>query len=100
MPLYIYICSSCDEEFKKITSRDSSFVPCCCGGELERQLPTNLSSNTLEMRDRHRGVQLPKKHEANMKKRFQTHHDKYEIAEKIDRQGIETADRLGWTKKK
>ena len=51
------------------------------------------------MRDRYRGVQLPKNQEKKMKKRFRDHHKKYEMAEKIDKQGIDTADRLGWTKK-
>ncbi len=99
MPLYTFKCNSCEEEKRKIVSSTVKKSVCPCGGELERQLPTDLNSQTLEMRDKHRGVQLPKGHENNMRKRFIEHEKKYDRAEKIDRQGIETADRLGWTKK-
>ena len=99
MPLYRFICDQCETEEKRIVNVIKITLDCNCGGKLHRQLPIDISSETLEMRDRYRGVQLPKNQEKKMKKRFRDHHKKYEMAEKIDKQGIDTADRLGWTKK-
>lgn len=76
-----------------------SKLPCDCGSESLRQLPQELSTSILEMRDPHRGVQLPKNQEARMKKRLHDHHDKYELAAKIDEHGMDEAKRNGWLKK-
>ena len=101
MPLFHFTCSECGYSKRSLKSSDTKTLDCeNCGGILERELPTELSSEVMEMRDKYRGVQLPKNREADLKRRHREHHDKYEVAEKIDKQGIETADRLGWSKKK
>lgn len=51
------------------------------------------------MRDSHRGIQLPKNQEARLKERMHNHHDKYEVAAKIDEHGMDEAKRNGWLKK-
>ena len=100
MPIFNYNCNNCGHSERKLTKKDSSVDCEKCGTKMERKLPVELSSETLEMRDRYRGIQLPKNQEAKIKKRMRLNEEKYERAEKIDRQGIETAERLGWTKKK
>ena len=52
------------------------------------------------MRDKYRGVQLPKNQERRVRKRMKEHEEKYERAEKIDKQGLEASERMGWVKKK
>jgi hypothetical protein len=37
--------------------------------------------------------------ETELKQRMTEHHDKYELEEKIDKQGLDEAVRSGWTKK-
>lgn len=51
------------------------------------------------MRDAHRGVQLPKNQEKRMKERFNNHHNRHELAAKIDEHGMDDAKRNGWLDK-
>lgn len=99
MPAYRFQCPQCQSSKLLLVSRLVYESPCDCGSEMQRQLPSELSSVTLEMRDSHRGVQLPKNHEKNMKTRLIKHHDKYELADKIDQHGLEDAQKHGWLDK-
>ena len=101
MPVFTFRCKECEFDERKLV-KSGALEPRCktCGGELEKQLPTDLSSETLEMRDKYRGVQLPKNQGRRVRKRMKEHEEKYERAEKIDKQGLEASERMGWVKKK
>jgi hypothetical protein len=62
-------------------------------------LPTELSTAVYELRDKARGVQLRKNQEQRMRKRMNDHHDRNEVAEKIDKHGMDDAVRNGWLKR-
>jgi hypothetical protein len=96
MALWIYYCPECNSEFKKISTDVHETVPCKCGGEAILQLPSNISTDVMEMRDKVRGKQVKRNFEAKLKKRMKDHHDKYEIQEKIDKYGLDDAIRNGW----
>lgn len=98
MPLYRYLCPQCNAQLQKLSKVTQSKLPCECGAELLRQLPSDLNTQTLEMRDPHRGVQLPKNQEKRVKERFTNHHNKNETAAKIDEHGMDDAQRNGWLK--
>jgi len=98
MPVYSYKCE-CGNEFRRLIAKGESF-PCVeCGKECFQSIPTTGSALVYEMPDRNRGKQVKKGIGKQLHKRMSDHHDKYEIAEKIDRHGMDTAKRLGWTKK-
>lgn len=99
MPIFTYHCSGCNVTLKKLVKNKDEAVIHSCGDHLKPELPTNVSSVTMETKDPHRGKSLPKKHAESMKKRMNQHHDKYEAERKIDEFGIDDAKRLGWDKK-
>lgn len=100
MPLFTFYCMGCDKTFQKILKNKDQEVICGCGDHLKAQMPQGISSTTMVVKDPHRGVQQPKDLQAQLKKRMRTHHDKYEIEEKIDQHGMDDAIRNGWTKKR
>lgn len=100
MPVFIFRCPKCHSEQELITSVKTKEVECeMCDAMAVRQLPRKLTTTSYEMRDPHRGVQLPKGHEQSIKKRMREHHDQHELIEKIDKHGIDDAIKFGWDKK-
>jgi len=99
MPIYSYVCKTCQHSDKILLSKKEIKVPCKCGSEMEYVIPSTVESVTYEKKDHYRGVQLPKNNASNLKSRMIRHHDKYEITKKIDEHGLDEAQRLGWTKK-
>lgn len=101
MPLFRFKCTSCDHEEHKFKPVSCTEIKCSKCEELSiRQLPKTVSSTIYETRDPHTGKQVRKNVESQLRSRSRKHHDKYEVAEKIDKHGMEDAERLGWTKKK
>ena len=70
-----------------------------CGAPVKALLPVDISTLTYELRDKARGTQLRKNQEQKMRKRMVEHHDRNELAEKIDKHGMDDAKRYGWLKK-
>lgn len=100
MPKYNFLCDTCGREKEKICASSVTEADCGCGGKLKRLLPRSLSTTVMEMKDPYRGKQLPKGHQEKMRERFNQHHDKYEVEEKIDKYGQEDAQKFGWDKKR
>lgn len=102
MPMFRFLCPHCQNIQLRLSKASQSEIGCeveGCDGIAVKQLPLELSTQTLEMRDSHRGVQLPKNQERKIKERMTNHHDKYDVAEKIDKYGMDEAKRNGWLKK-
>lgn len=98
MALRNFKCENCKTEWQRIITHDSANCP-TCGVLNKAALPTELSTAVYELRDKARGVHLRKGQEQRMRKRMNDHHDRNEIAEKIDKYGMEDATRHGWLKK-
>jgi len=99
MPLFNFYCIGCDKRFRRILKSKDEEVICGCGDHLKPELPSNLSTQTMELKDKNRGKSLPKGHAQSMKKRMSQHHDKYEVEAKIDEHGTIDAKKFGWDKK-
>jgi ribosomal protein L32 len=104
MPIFTLLCTNkaCGFITKQLVShKDKDDVQCPkCETYLEPQLPHNLNTSTFEMRDPHRGKQLRKGHDGMMKERMKRYHDQYDVAEKIDKFGMDEALKNGWVKKR
>lgn len=99
MPVFTYHCDDCNTTELRLLKTKVDSLECRCGNNLKFKLPSTVSSTTYETRDKYRGVQLPKNHDKTVKQRMNNHHDRYEVAEKIDKHGLNDAKRLGWLKK-
>ena len=100
MAIYSYKCTKCDSIIRKLEETPSSAVKCtACGASASFQFPSSASATTYETRDKYRGKKLPKNNAKLLKRRMKEHHDNYEIEEKIDKEGLEEAQKQGWTKK-
>jgi len=101
MPLYTYTCKDCLKEqklFKSVSGRMQT-SKCECGGEAEYTLPSNTTAEITEIKDPWRGKKVRKDVDKQLLARMRDHHDKYEIQEKVDRHGLETAEKHKWTTK-
>lgn len=98
MPLRKFECQNCGEQFERIIKGKESKCP-KCGADNQAKLPTELSTAVYEMRDKYRGTQIRKNQEQRMRKRMNDHHDRNEVAEKIDKHGMDDAVRNGWLKR-
>jgi predicted nucleic acid-binding Zn-ribbon protein len=98
MALRNYKCESCEHEWKRIQQGTYSACP-KCGLVNIAALPTEINTLTYEMKDKHQGKQLRKGQEQKMRKRMNDHHDRNEVAEKIDKHGMDDAQRHGWLKR-
>lgn len=100
MPIRNYSCE-CGNEYKRLLQHsDSHEQPCPkCGKVNEALLPTTVGARVYETKDKRRGKKLMKNQDRIMKKRMHDHHDRYELAEKIDKHGMDDARKFGWTKK-
>jgi hypothetical protein len=101
MPLFIFTCTDDECGFSKRGLGEATDERVCpeCGVTMLASLPKNLNSVTMEMKDSYRGVQHFKNQAEMVKERNTHHHDNYEIAEKIDKYGMDEAKRNGWDKK-
>jgi predicted nucleic acid-binding Zn-ribbon protein len=91
-------CEKCGHEWSRLLKDQTSECP-RCGTSNQALLPVEVNSTIYETRDRYRGTQLRKNQERMMRKRMRDHHDRYELAEKIDKYGLDDAKRYGWLKK-
>ena len=100
MPLFTMVCTKCKREAEHLVRAKES-VQCSCGNPepMERKLPTTVSTRTLELKDPRRGKLLPKNLDRQLKKRLNEHHDKYEVAQKVEEHGMNDALKFGWVKK-
>jgi hypothetical protein len=98
MALRKFKCNKCQTEWSKLMTGTGSDCP-NCGLSAVALLPVEISSTVYEMRDKYRGSQVKKNQEQKMRKRMNDHHDRYELAEKIDKYGLEDAKRYGWLKR-
>lgn len=96
MPVFRFSCETCKAETRKITTNSTNEIKCECGETATRQIPESTTSIVMETKDKHRGVQLRKGHKEQLKKRMTEHHNKHELAEKIETHGIEDAKKFGW----
>lgn len=101
MALYTYKCPKCNEEQKVLCSVEDkpSSLPCKCGENAEYQLPSTGNSITYETKDKYQGKQTKKNQETQMKERMHQHINEYELAERIDKYGLNEAERTGILKK-
>lgn len=97
MALRKFKCTSCEHEWSRLKVQEDACPK--CSTQTKASLPIEISSTVYEMRDKYRGSQVKKNQEQKMRKRMNDHHDRYELAEKIDKYGLEDAKRYGWLKK-
>jgi hypothetical protein len=97
MALRKFNCESCQHEWSRLKVTEDTCPK--CGKASKASLPSEGSTAVYETRDRYRGAQIRKGQEQRMKKRMNDHHDKYELAEKIDKYGMDDAKRYGWLKR-
>lgn len=101
MPVFRYKCSSCGQEWRDITSgaNSSSHCPKCNALETNVKMPSGGATVVYEIKDKHRGKQIKKGIEKQLKARMTEYSDRYELAEKIDKYGLNEAKKHGWLKK-
>jgi hypothetical protein len=100
MPMFRYECSKCGHQ-ENILVRPNQIYKCPADHTIMyRMLPSNISSTTYITGDTHRGTQVKKNLNKQLKERMTKHHDKYEIEEKIDKYGTDDAQQHGWFKKR
>lgn len=99
MPLFWFKCLECGKESAQLVSRNVKETDCECGAKTIRELPKSLNSTIYETQSRHHGKKAKKGISKQLRERSMIHHDKYEVAEKIDKYGIDEAKKHGWTKK-
>ena len=98
MPLRKFECSKCPTRWDRIIKGSEDKCP-NCGALTKTELPKELNTMVYELRDKHRGTQLRKNNEQKLRKRMNDHHDRNEVAEKIDKHGMDDAVRNGWLKR-
>lgn len=89
----------CNFNFTDLTQPAATADCPKCGLSTNQLLSSGGASATFEMRDRNRGKQVKKGVEKQLKKRMVEHHNEYEVAEKIDKFGLDEAKKFGWDKK-
>jgi putative FmdB family regulatory protein len=99
MPSFKYICKECGHSYKDLAKHDELIKCPKCGHENTPSLPSEMSSAVMQTLDPNRGKQVRKGVSAELKDRMNRHHDRYEVAEKIDKHGIKDAVRNGWVNK-
>ena len=99
--IYSYQCTKCSKCTQKLQKAPDKEISCPeCASVAKFNIPSTANSVTFETKDPYKGKKLKKNHQAQLKERMSNHHDSgAEIIEKIDKYGIDEADRLGWTKK-
>lgn len=97
MALRKFKCQACGHEWSRLKVQEASCPKCSTSNKA--LLPVEISSTVYEMRDKYRGSQVKKNQEQKMRKRMNDHHDRYELAEKIDKYGLDDAKRYGWLKR-
>jgi hypothetical protein len=98
MPTFNYECQ-CGEKYKELAKADEKVKCPKCGTENIPALPTGGAMQVMETRDAYRGKQVRKNNEGLMKDRMVNHQNKHELAEQIDKFGMNDAVRHGWLKK-
>lgn len=99
MPMFTYACSECGYIYEEL-AKPAEKVPCpSCKTENAPNLPTGIASVVMETRDSYRGKQVKKGNEQQMRDRMVKNHDRYEVAEKVDKYGLDEAKKHGWLKK-
>jgi putative FmdB family regulatory protein len=102
MPIYKYTCHKCKNEESKLLSMKERMAPqtcSICNSMMFQELPSGVESVVFEMKDPLRGKQIKKGIEGQLKARNKAHHDQYELAEKIDKHGLDEAKSQGWLRK-
>jgi putative FmdB family regulatory protein len=101
MPVRNYQCIDCGFPYRKLLQGGDDKKAVCpeCGTVNEPELVSSVSATVYETKDKRRGKKHMKNQEGLMKKRMREHHDRYELAEKIDKYGMDDAKRYGWDKK-
>lgn len=101
MPVRNYQCIDCGFPYRKLLQQGADVKVECpeCKTFNEPELVSAVSATVYDTKDKRRGVKHMKNQEGLMKKRMREHHDRYELAEKIDQHGMNDAKRYGWLKK-
>ena len=99
MPLFNFKCTACNSEQRKLV-RDNNEQHCAqCNGLMVKMLPTSINTSVYVAPDKHRGTQIRKNLNTQLKERMTKYHDRYELEEKIDKFGTDDAQQFGWFKK-
>lgn len=99
MPRYRYVSEDGDEIFKFVPYSQRKDEVEENGKTYKLQMPKNVGSMVMETKDEYRGKKQRKDLNKKLRERMINHHDRYEIAEKIDKHGLNEAEQQGWTKK-
>lgn len=103
MPIFNFECIKCELNYKELVKDLSKFddhMPCPeCGTKNHFVTPSGGSTMVYETADPHRGVKQKKGLTKQLKDRMNKHHDRYEVAHKIDQFGVDSATKHGWFKK-
>jgi len=100
MPIFAYRCDKCEKTLFRLFKKRELFIECECGEQAAIQLPKNIDTMSMEIKDKNRNVVVQKDLDKKLKERMNNHHDESdEILEKIDKYGLDDAEKHGWTKK-
>lgn len=102
MAVYSFKCTKCELAYKDLIKDLTKFddhSPCPdCGTPNHFLAPSGAATLVYETKDKSRGIQLKRGQDKQLKERMRKHHDKYELADKIDQFGTASAERHGWYK--
>lgn len=98
MPVFKFKCE-CGREFSKLLKARVESYDCECGLRAEVLLAKSSSTSVYETRSKYHGKEVRKGIEGSLKKRARVHQNNYELAEQIDKHGLDEAIRNKWDKK-
>lgn len=100
MPAFRFVCESCAKTFTKLKPQRVTSSPCpTCGKDSALLLSSSTTTSIMETKDRYHGKSIRKGVKEQLAERMHNHDDKYELAEKIDKYGMDDAIKHGWVKK-
>lgn len=79
MPQYRFLCKKCKKEVTKIVPTTWDFIPCECGGAMEKQLPILKKVVTKEKVDTNRNIDWIDNQEKILEDRSLEHYWKVEV---------------------
>lgn len=100
MPVYTVHCGECDTSYRDLIKPNTSSVcPNCGATNHDHQTPSGGHTQVMETADKSRNIKIRKNNERKLRDRMNKHHDEHELVDKIDKHGINDAEKFGWLKK-
>ncbi len=99
MPKYNFVCEVCSTKVHKYVSTKTETIPCTCGGNMQRQMPTiEGQTEVREIVDPYLNKRLLKDHDAAIKERREKYYWEVEVPRLVEKYSLETSLEQGWLK--